>query len=204
MTRQEFIKVLFYRSSHSFLDKTIVLETSSHLKRLWTSWDVSEGFIYSIGLLESVYTIDDGTVEYIVNSFIALSRSFVDCSQIKPLGQLNCLIERDLPLIWGIEVWLISHQDYVACYLLRTIRNKVLNLLLYQIEARSARDVINCDAPMWVSVVSLGNRAKSLLTCRVPYLHLDNLFINGQGLYLEINSNRTEIPIIVSIFCKSH
>ena len=202
MTWNVLIEILLNWSSHSSLDKTILLKAPCHLKRLWPAGGTHNGFIYGVVLWESVHAIDDGTVEYVVNTFIVFSRCFVDSSQIKPLSQLNCLIELNLPLIRRVKVRLVAHQDDVASHFLGAIRYEVLNLLLYQIEACSVRDVINCDAPMWVSVVSLGNRAKSLLACRVPDLHLDDFVINGQSLNFKIDSDSAEITIIVQVLWK--
>ena len=57
---------------------------------------------------------------------------------------------------------------------------------------------------MRVTIISLRDGAKALLTGCVPELQLHHLLaVNSQCLYLEVNSNRAEVALIEGVVCES-
>lgn len=89
-------------------------------------------------------------------------------------------------------------------HILGTVILKVLDIFLYHVKALPACDVIDCHTTMRVAVVSLRDRSKSLLTCSVPYLKLNDSIVHFKSPNLEINSHCARVVLIEHVVSKSH
>lgn len=124
-----------------------------------------------------------------------LCRCLKDPGQFESLRQSLGLLKRHLPLALT-QIYLVSDEDYILCHLLGRVIDEVLNLLFEAFKALLVSDVIDSNAAMRVSIVSVRNGAESLLTGCIPDLNLDYpVIVDFEGSGLKVNSNRAEVVV---------
>ena len=119
------------------------------------------------------------------------------------LAIFGLLILRILRLLINFDLRVMVQMLLVlrACCVL--VADIILDLHFQRLKALPIGYVVDRETPIGISKVRLRYRLEAFLAGSIPHLHLYELLIHSQGLYLEIDSDGREGILVENVIGES-